>query len=189
MVKETMDWETTQPSLLTEKGSTTRAQARRVQVNSKRGTPKQIMLQVVIQSDPIGDNRRVPQRTGTQRAYKRTTTVCGQNDPNGGAVFNISKETTRKELVEIEGISEYTRRMQGINLSAGQTNAVEVCVGLFNMPTLDTLLEAFVIDQNLPVEDLELGVVKYITAIIPSESNLVKDTSEKEDDEAPASAS
>jgi len=109
--------------------------------------------------------------------------------PNGGAVFNISKETTRKELVEIEGISEYTRRMQGINLSAGQTNAVEVCVGLFNMPTLDTLLEAFVIDQNLPVEDLELGVVKYITAIIPSESNLVKDTSEKEDDEAPASAS
>lgn len=63
--------------------------------------------------------------------------------PNGGAVFNISRETTHKELISIEGVSEYQQRMQGINLSSGPTNAVEICVSLFGLPTLDKLLAAF----------------------------------------------
>lgn len=65
------------------------------------------------------------------------------NDPNGGSVFNISRETTHRELCKIEGVSEYTRRMCGINLSGGQTNAVEVACGLFKLPTMDILLESF----------------------------------------------
>lgn len=63
--------------------------------------------------------------------------------PNGGAVFNISRETTAKEIVKIEGVDEFTQRMQGINLSSGHTNAVEVCCGLMGMPTLTQLLDAF----------------------------------------------
>jgi hypothetical protein len=59
-------------------------------------------------------------------------------------VFNISKETTKKELVSIEGVGEYVRRMQGINLSAGATNSVEFCSAMFGMPSLDKMLEAFV---------------------------------------------
>lgn len=63
--------------------------------------------------------------------------------PNGGAVFNISRETTAKEIVKIEGVDEFTQRMMGINLSSGHTNAVEVCCGLMGMPTLTQLLDAF----------------------------------------------
>lgn len=63
--------------------------------------------------------------------------------PNGGAVFNISKETTHKEIHRIEGVPEAVQRSQGINLSAGHTNATEVCTELFKLPTFETLLRAF----------------------------------------------
>lgn len=63
--------------------------------------------------------------------------------PNGECVFNISKETTKKELISIDGVSEHTRRMQGINLSGGATNAVEFTTGMFKMPTMIQWLEAY----------------------------------------------
>lgn len=63
--------------------------------------------------------------------------------PNGGAVMNMARNTTVKELISIEGVSDYTRRMQGLNLSGGPTNAVEICCNLFSMPTLKQMLDAF----------------------------------------------
>lgn len=63
--------------------------------------------------------------------------------PNGGAVFNISKETTHKELHKINGVSEAVQRVQGINLSAGHTNAVEIANGLYGLPQMEEFLEAF----------------------------------------------
>lgn len=63
--------------------------------------------------------------------------------PNGECVFNISKATTKKELCRIQGIDEYTQRMQGINLSGGVTNAVEFAVTLYGLPNMDTMLDAF----------------------------------------------
>lgn len=70
--------------------------------------------------------------------------------PNGEAVFNISKETTHKELIEIDGISEYDTRMQGLNLSAGHVNAVEICTTFFGLPQMDAMLEAFEKEINAP---------------------------------------
>jgi len=63
--------------------------------------------------------------------------------PNGGACFNIARNTTAKELIEINGVDDFTRRMQGINLSAGHVNAVEICISLFGMPTLTDWADAF----------------------------------------------
>lgn len=63
--------------------------------------------------------------------------------PNGGCVFNISKETTARELISIEGVSETVRRAQGTNLSGGHTNAVEIVCGLYGLPSLRQLAEAF----------------------------------------------
>ena len=63
--------------------------------------------------------------------------------PHGGIVFNISRSTTHKELIKIENVSEEERRRQGLNLSAGPTNAVEVVTGLFGLPDMNTLLKAF----------------------------------------------
>lgn len=58
-------------------------------------------------------------------------------------MFNISKETTKKELISIDGVSEAVRRAQGINLSGGVSNSVEFCTNMFKMPQLPTLLEAY----------------------------------------------
>lgn len=77
--------------------------------------------------------------------------------PYGEAVFNISKETTKKELVSIDGVSDSVRRLQGINLSGGASNAVEICTGLFKMPQLTQLLEAYQRQDNLAkvIEDMQ----------------------------------
>lgn len=72
--------------------------------------------------------------------------------PNGECVFNISKETTSKELISIEGIDERTQRMATINLSAGRTNAVEFVTQLYGLPTFDVLLEAF--EQEIGGQDV-----------------------------------
>lgn len=70
--------------------------------------------------------------------------------PNGGAVFNVSKETTRCEMGRIAGIEEYTQRMQGINLStAGHVNAVEYCQTMFRFPSLIEMNEMFVNNKDV----------------------------------------
>jgi hypothetical protein len=56
--------------------------------------------------------------------------------PNGGATFNISKETTVRELSKIEGIDEDTFRKQNMGISAGHVNAVDYCTTMFGFPSL-----------------------------------------------------
>jgi len=51
--------------------------------------------------------------------------------------------TTVKELVKIAGITEYTARMQNINLLSGQVNAIEYCTNMFGMPSMQGLLEIY----------------------------------------------
>lgn len=63
--------------------------------------------------------------------------------PTNEVVANISQETTFRELGAIEGVSEETRRAQGINLSGGHSNAVEFCVNMFGVPDFMTLLDAY----------------------------------------------
>jgi hypothetical protein len=46
-------------------------------------------------------------------------------------------------MVEVKGISEYTAKMQGINLSGGSTNALEYCTTMFGFPDLPDLLKEF----------------------------------------------
>lgn len=70
--------------------------------------------------------------------------------PNGGMVFNIAKETTKFEIISIEGISEETQRVMGIQLSGGHVNALEFCNAGFNMVDLETMLEAF--EEELALE-------------------------------------
>ncbi|MDR3392222.1 MAG: hypothetical protein P4L77_10870 [Sulfuriferula sp.] len=63
--------------------------------------------------------------------------------PTNEEVMNISKETTHRELVSIEGVALHEQKMCGINLSGGQTNSVEIATTLFGLPTLDELLNDF----------------------------------------------
>lgn len=64
--------------------------------------------------------------------------------PTNGSVFNVSRYTTSKEFAGIKGRSEQLVRLQGLNLSAGKTNAVEFCNMIYRLPTLDQLYSDFV---------------------------------------------
>ena len=63
--------------------------------------------------------------------------------PTNQCVFNVAKETTMKELSTVTGVDDYTMKMQGINLSAGHTNAAEWCTTLLGMPQFFEALEMF----------------------------------------------
>lgn len=61
--------------------------------------------------------------------------------PNGETCFNISKETTVRELSSVEGISEDVFRKQNMGVSAGHVNAIEYCTTMMGFPTLFELDE------------------------------------------------
>lgn len=56
--------------------------------------------------------------------------------PNGETCFNISKETTVRELCSIEGIDESVFRKQNMGISAGHVNAIDYCSTMLGFPTL-----------------------------------------------------
>ncbi|MNU65288.1 hypothetical protein D3C71_545770 [compost metagenome] len=63
--------------------------------------------------------------------------------PNVQVILNISRETTRRELYKIAGVPDRIQRMQGINITGGHVNAVEVVCSIMKAPNFDMLLEDF----------------------------------------------
>lgn len=47
------------------------------------------------------------------------------------------------ELCDIEGVSEEDRRIVGLNMTAGEVNAVEFCTRIYKLPEIATLADAF----------------------------------------------
>ncbi len=84
--------------------------------------------------------------------------------PNNECVYNISKETTKREICEIEGILEETYRAQGINLSGGRTNATEYCQTMFGLPHMDKMLAHYKGCIPEPITDIQLET-KYENAL------------------------
>lgn len=54
--------------------------------------------------------------------------------PTNGEIFNSSRKTTVRELVSILGMSPSQLRMQTLNYSGGETNAVEFCTEVYKLP-------------------------------------------------------
>lgn len=100
--------------------------------------------------------------------------------PNGECTFNVSKETTAKELVKIEGVTNRTQRIQGINLSGGATNAYEVCVDLFKMPTMDDWLREFSAERG---QVFDIPVYQHIQRGDASDDPLGCDPFEEDEEE------
>lgn len=63
--------------------------------------------------------------------------------PSDIRAANVSKETTFREIITIEGIPEQVFRMNNINLMSGATNAVEYCTAMFGFPNLSDLSELY----------------------------------------------
>jgi hypothetical protein len=82
--------------------------------------------------------------------------------PTNEMVMNVSKETTSKELVKVDGVNEQIVRMQTINFCGGRTNAVEFATTMYGLPTLDTLLTEFLLQHpvapSLPVPPVSVPV-------------------------------
>lgn len=57
------------------------------------------------------------------------------------ACLNISKETTKRELIRIGDIDEQLFRMQNLNIVQGEINALEYCNRMFNFPKPYELLD------------------------------------------------
>ena len=56
--------------------------------------------------------------------------------PSAGVACNISKQTTKKELVSIEGMTKDEFLYENINLFSGSINAIEYCTAMFNFISL-----------------------------------------------------
>jgi len=54
---------------------------------------------------------------------------------------NVSKDTTVKELISIDGVDKEVFRLQNINLFFGNVNSVEYATTMYNLPTLVELEE------------------------------------------------
>ena len=54
---------------------------------------------------------------------------------------NVSKDTTIKELINIDGIDKKVFKLQNINLFFGNVNSVEYANTMYNLPTLVELEE------------------------------------------------
>ncbi len=63
--------------------------------------------------------------------------------PTVGVIMNVSKGTTLREVCGIEGISEKGLRKAGINLTALQTNAIELGQSLYGLPSMSKALKDF----------------------------------------------
>lgn len=72
--------------------------------------------------------------------------------PNEEIIFNISKETTAREICQIVGVSEALQRATGINLSGGYVNAVEIYTSVFKAPSFDQMLSYYRQEDTLPPE-------------------------------------
>ena len=59
--------------------------------------------------------------------------------PSDIAAANVSKDTTHRELLAVEKMDKNKFKVENINLMFGPINAVQYCVKMFDMPTLDEL--------------------------------------------------
>lgn len=68
--------------------------------------------------------------------------------PSCTAAANVSKETTLREIIDVQGIPEYVFRMQNINCVSGHANALEYCTTMFNFPKPFELLSHYQATQR-----------------------------------------
>lgn len=53
---------------------------------------------------------------------------------------NVSKDTTHREIIAVEGIDISTLKKQSINALYGPINAIEYCSTMFKFPTVYEML-------------------------------------------------
>lgn len=73
--------------------------------------------------------------------------------PSDISACNVSKETTRREIIGMKDVEESVFRLQNINLLSGHVNALEYGCVMFGFPHPDDLLKEF-IQNDFTVKEL-----------------------------------
>ncbi len=68
--------------------------------------------------------------------------------PTNTASFNVSKTTTKREVLSVEGVDKKTMYQQMINFSGGRVNSAEFCQVMMGFPTFPELLKAYESKQS-----------------------------------------
>jgi len=68
--------------------------------------------------------------------------------PSATTVGNVSKETTKYEIISIDGIDEAVFRLANINMLSGPPNAIQYCTTMFGFPTATELLALYQDKKN-----------------------------------------
>jgi hypothetical protein len=68
--------------------------------------------------------------------------------PTATTVANVSKGSTKREIIDVVGVKEMMFRYQNMNLLLGAMNALEYSTTMFNFPKPDQLLAQFMSDGN-----------------------------------------
>lgn len=84
----------------------------------------------------------MPQLRSLARAHVADLDIEGTY-PSLQMLFNISRETTVAEVVDIEGTTDYQRQSIGINMSGGTNNAHELCNVIYGFPGHVEMLNRF----------------------------------------------
>nr|DAX15711.1 MAG TPA: DNA POLYMERASE [Caudoviricetes sp.] len=64
---------------------------------------------------------------------------CVSSYPSDTLAANVSKDTTAREILSVEGITEEVMRLSNINLMFGKVNQVTYMSNMCNYPTLEEL--------------------------------------------------
>ena len=65
--------------------------------------------------------------------------------PSSIFAANVSKDTTAREILSVEGTSEETMRLSNINFMFGKVNQVDYVSTMFQAPTLEELKESITV--------------------------------------------
>jgi hypothetical protein len=67
---------------------------------------------------------------------------CVSSYPSDTVAANVSRETTRREVISIGDIPKTDFKLQNINLFFGDVNAVQYCTEMFGFPNMFELEES-----------------------------------------------
>jgi len=68
--------------------------------------------------------------------------------PSDSVATNLSKTTTSKELISVEGVPKPVFKANNLNLMYGPINSGRYCREMLNAPTFDELLNSVVTHMN-----------------------------------------
>lgn len=80
--------------------------------------------------------------------------------PSNIRAANVSKQTTRKQIISIGDFDKEDFKLSNINFIQGNVNAIEYCSDMFNFPKATSVAGGLI--QDIELGDIELNMAAVI---------------------------